>query len=112
MMKYLFPTALLCLCLAACNTRKEAQTETNPVTNPIPLKLGDGFEAFVSDDLVEWDSCGQVYKGGSPEQWNMDCFWAPEVYERDGKYYMFFSANYKENPTNEGENFKIGVAVS
>ena len=76
MMKYLFPTALLCLCLAACNTRKEAQTETNPVTNPIPLKLGDpfllhasdgryymygtslgdGFEAFVSYDLVEWDS--------------------------------------------------------
>ena len=40
------------------------------------------------------------------------CFWAPEVYERNGKYSLFFSANYRENPTNEGENFKIGVAVS
>lgn len=131
-MKYFFPMALLCLCLCACNTRKEAETKTSTVTNPIPLKLGDpfllhasdgryymygtslgdGFEAFVSDDLVQWDSCGQVYKGGSPEQWNLDCFWAPEVYERDGKYYLFFSSNYRENPTNEGENFKIGVAVS
>ena len=124
--------ALLCLCLTACNTKKEAEIATTTVTNPIPLKLGDpfllhasdghyymygtslgdGFEAFVSDDLVEWDSCGQVYKGGDSTQWNLDCFWAPEVYERDGKYYLFFSANYRENPTNEGENFKIGVAVS
>ena len=105
---------------------------SSTITNPIPLKfgdpfllhasdgryymygtsLGDGFEAFVSDDLVKWDSCGQVYKGGDSTQWNLDCFWAPEVYERDGIYYLFFSSNYRENPTNEGENFKIGVAVS
>ena len=131
-MKRLFPVALLCLCLCACNAGKEAETKTSTVTNPIPLKLGDpfllhasdgryymygtslgdGFEAFVSDDLVRWDSCGQVYKGAGETQWNVDCFWAPEVYERDGKYYLFFSANYRENPTNEGENFKIGVAVS
>lgn len=132
MMKNLFPVALLCLCLACCTTGKEAEIVTSTVTNPIPLKLGDpfllhasdgryymygtslgdGFEAFVSDDLVRWDSCGQVYKGGDSAQWNLDCFWAPEVYERDGKYYLFFSSNYRVNPTNEGENFKIGVAVS
>ena len=131
-MKHLFPLALLCLCLFACNTRREAETKTSIVTNPIPLKLGDpfllhasdgryymygtslddGFEAFVSDDLVDWDSCGQVYKGGDTSQWNVDCFWAPEVYERGGKYYLFYSSNYRVNPTNEGENFKIGVAVS
>ena len=131
-MKYIFPVALLCLCLMACNTSKEVETKTSTVTNPIPLKLGDpfllhasdgryymygtslgdGFEAFVSDDMVQWDSCGQIYKGGDSTQWNLDCFWAPEVYERNGKYYLFFSANYRENPTNEGENFKIGVAVS
>lgn len=131
-MKPLFPMALLCLCLFACNTKKESETMTSTVTNPIPLKLGDpfllhaadgryymygtsldnGFEAFVSDDLVQWDSCGQIYKGGDSAQWNLNCFWAPEVYERGDKYYLFFSANYRENPTNEGENFKIGVAVS
>ncbi len=101
-------------------------------TNPLPLKFGDpfllhasdgkyymygtsmedGFEAYVSDSLSNWQPCGRVYQGGQPDQWNVNCFWAPEVYERDGKYYMFFSANYRENPTNEGENFKIGVAVS
>lgn len=100
--------------------------------NPLPIKFGDpfllhasdgkyymygtsledGFEAFVSDSLSNWEPCGKVYQGGGKDQWNVNCFWAPEVYERDGKYYMFFSANYKENPTNEGENFKIGVAVS
>ncbi|MCF0198644.1 MAG: family 43 glycosylhydrolase [Bacteroidaceae bacterium] len=74
--------------------------------------MGDGFEAFVSDDLQQWDSCGRVYQGGGADQWCVDCFWAPEVYERNGKYYLFFSANYRENPTHEGENFKIGVAVS
>ena len=131
-MKKLLPLALLCLCLAGCNTKKEAAREAVTLTNPIPLKLGDpfllhagdgryymygtsladGFEAFVSDDLTEWESCGQVYKGAGEGQWNLDCFWAPEVYERDGKYYLFFSANYRENPTGEGENFKIGVAVS
>lgn len=100
--------------------------------NPLPIKFGDpfllrasdgkyymygtsledGFEAYVSDSLTNWEPCGKVYQGGGKDQWNVNCFWAPEVYERDGKYYMFFSANYKENPTNEGENFKIGVAVS
>ena len=39
-------------------------------------------------------------------------FWAPEVYERGGKFYMLYSADWKENPTNELENFRIGVAVA
>lgn len=125
------------LTLAGCkpSMRANSAEETacySSVTNPIPLKfgdpfllhasdgryymygtsMGDGFEAFVSDDLVNWESCGRIYQGAAPDQWCVDCFWAPEVYERDGKYYLFFSANYRENPTNEGENFKIGVAVS
>ena len=74
--------------------------------------LADGFEAFVSDNLVDWESCGQIYKGGTEEQWNKDCFWAPEVYEHDGKFYLFYSANKQDNPTNEEEIFHIGVAVS
>ncbi len=101
-------------------------------SNPLPLKFGDpfllhasdgkyymygtsmkdGFEAYVSDSLNRWEPCGRVYQGAGKDQWNVNCFWAPEVYERNGKYYMFFSANYRDNPTNEGENFKIGVAVS
>ncbi len=120
--------------LTGCGNKKSNTTSdaTAEVVNPLPIKLGDpfllhaadgryymygtslsdGFEAFVSDDLASWESIGQVYKGAAPDQWNESCFWAPEVYERDGKYYMFFSANDRNNPNNEQENFKIGVAVA
>ncbi|MBD5224489.1 MAG: family 43 glycosylhydrolase [Bacteroidales bacterium] len=136
-----FRTAICALALIAagsaitgCTGKKSNAdtTATAEVVNPLPIKLGDpfllhaadgryymygtslsdGFEAFVSDDLASWESIGQVYKGAQPDQWNESCFWAPEVYERDGKYYMFFSANDRNNPNNEEENFKIGVAVA
>lgn len=135
-MNYKSITLTLCLmaslALTSCISYKYEKNYTLSWSNPLPLKFGDpfllhasdgkyymygtsledGFEAYVSDSLSNWQPCGKVYQGGQADQWNVDCFWAPEVYERDGKYYMFFSANYKENPTNEGENFKIGVAVS
>ena len=71
----------------------------------------DGFNVYQSKDLTNWELKGQCYKA-DPNGWTTDCFWAPEVYERDGKFYMLFSSNWKENPTNEGEIFRIGVAVS
>ena len=40
----------------------------------------------------------------------MGCFWAPECYEIDGIYYLFYSADWKVNPTGALENFRIGVA--
>lgn len=118
----------LTMTLGACGN-KERIIE---VVNPLPIEFGDpfllhaadgryymygtslndGFEAYVSDNLVDWEKVGQIYKGGNPEQWNVDCFWAPEVYEHDGRYYMFYSANSRNNPHNEEENFKIGIAVA
>ena len=91
-------------------------------TNPLDVKFGDpyvllasdghyymygtggvedGFGCYRSDDLVNWEYLGAVYKGNTPDSWAESCFWAPEVYERDGKFYMFFSANWKVNPTAE-----------
>lgn len=122
--------------LPGCSGGKSASqadaTDTLAVNNPLPIKFGDpfvlrasdgryymygtslsdGYEAFVSDDLQTWDSIGRVYQGAQEGQWNESCFWAPEVYERDGKYYMFYSANDRNNPNHEEENFKIGVAVA
>lgn len=72
----------------------------------------NGFKVYSSEDLANWTDLGQVYEGATDSSWTVDCFWAPEVYERNGKYYMLYSANWKENPTNELENFKIGAAVS
>jgi len=103
-------------------------------TNPLPVKFGDpyvllasdgryymygtgagavdGFCAYSSDNLIDWKPEGQVYRGNMAGSWATANFWAPEVYERKGKFYMFFSADWKENPTNELENFRIGIAVS
>jgi beta-xylosidase len=39
-------------------------------------------------------------------------YWAPEVYKYKGKFYMFYSAQWKHNPGKDLENFRIGVAVS
>lgn len=72
----------------------------------------DGFGCYVSEDLANWEYLGAVYKGNNEESWASSAFWAPEVYEIDGKFYLFFSANWKENPNNELENFRIGIAVS
>ena len=101
--------------------------------NPLPVAFGDpfilrtsdgkfylygtteginGFKVYSSSDLIEWQDEGQVYEGAGPDSWTVDCFWAPEVYERNGKYYLWYSANWKENPDNELENFRIGVAVA
>lgn len=107
--------------------------EAKRYTNPLDVKFGDpyillasdgryymygtggvkaGFACYSSDDLTTWTPEGRVYRGATPESWTVDCFWAPEVYEIDGKFYMFFSANWRENPTDELENFRIGVAVA
>ena len=72
----------------------------------------DGFCAYSSENLVDWKHEGQVYYGNTPDSWTVANFWAPEVYEKDGRYYMFFSADWKINPDNELENFRIGVAVA
>jgi beta-xylosidase len=108
--------------------------------NPLPVEFGDpyvlrvkndkyymygtggdaknGFAAYSSADLINWKNEGQVYfasnRNGwsdSTAEWN-GAYWAPEVYERNGKFYMFYSAQWKENPNKEVENFRIGVAVA
>lgn len=109
----------------------QAQQVKNTFANPLPVKLGDpsmlyaegvyyiygtgsrtGFPAYKSTDMVHWQSLGQVYKRDSSKSFGIDAFWAPEVYKVKGKYYMFFSAQWRNNPTNELENFRIGIAVS
>lgn len=51
----------------------------------------DGIEYYTSKDLQTWERGGlALHKDNTTEeQW----FWAPEVYYRNGKYYMYYSAN-------------------
>jgi beta-xylosidase len=72
----------------------------------------DGFMAYTSTDLANWEELGRIYQGNTGTSWSVANFWAPEVYEINGKYYLLFSADWRENPNNEKENFRIGVAVA
>ncbi len=113
---------------------KNAVVETKTYSNPLDVEFGDpyilndgegkyymygtgggaedGFATYSSNDLVNWKFEGQVYKGNEEGSWAVGDFWAPEVYKFNNKYYMFFSAQWGNNPNDELENFKIGVAVA
>lgn len=106
---------------------------TKKFNNPIDVKLGDpyvlktadgtyymygtggvknGFKAYSSKDLVNWKDEGEIYTNKQPNAWGVHSFWAPEVYEKDGNFYLLYSAQWKVNPTKDLEKFKIGVAAS
>lgn len=124
---------LICLSLVSCQGSKRAENRFSP-RNPLDVEFGDpyvllasdgtyymygtgggatdGFSAYSSENLLDWKYEGQVYRGNTPDSWTLKNFWAPEVYEINGKFYMFFSADWKYNPNNELENFRIGVAVA
>ncbi|MFB9862176.1 glycoside hydrolase family 43 protein [Rufibacter immobilis] len=112
-----------------------ASTATATYKNPLDVQFGDpyvlydapsktyymygtgggakeGFATYSSKDLVNWKNEGQVFQGNKPGSWDVKNFWAPEVYHVKGKYYMFYSADWRHNPGNEEENFRIGVAVA
>ncbi len=50
----------------------------------------DGFKVYSSDNLAVWQDEGYCLKKGDVigEKW----FWAPEVMEKDGKFYMVYVA--------------------
>jgi beta-xylosidase len=116
-----------------------SKSEQIVYTNPLKVQLGDpfvlsnegtyymygtgggadrGFSAYSSKDLVNWKPEGQVYFHDNKNGWSDPksawdgAYWAPEVYKVKGKFYLFYSAQWKVNPMKEVENFKIGVAVS
>ncbi len=66
----------------------------------------DGFKAWSSTDLVHWTDLGYVYKR-KEDSWGESDFWAPEVVLYQGKYFMHYSARWKEN-----QSLRIGIAVA
>lgn len=115
-----------------------AQSE-HTYKNPLSVKLADpyvlnedgkyymygtgggarnGFAAYSSTDLVTWKHEGQVFYANNANGWSDStaawdgAYWAPEVYKYQSKFYLFYSAQWKQNPEKELENFRIGVAVA
>lgn len=132
--KIIWISGIVAMAVACSQGKTDQKGETLTYSNPIDVKFGDpyilnngdgtyymygtgggakdGFATYSSTNLRDWQFEGQVYQGNTDSSWTEKWFWAPEVYKRDDKYYMFFSAQWKENPTNEEENFMIGVAVA
>lgn len=130
--------AILYLHTVMAQTSKHTDMPSATFSNPLKVQLGDpyvlhthgmyymygtgeadhGFAAYSSKDLVNWTKEGQVYFSNNKNGWSNPqahwegAYWAPEVYEVKGKFYLFYSAQWKVNPGNEEENFRIGVAVA
>ena len=66
----------------------------------------DGFKAWSSPDLVNWADIGYIYKRRE-DSWGASDFWAPEVVDYGGKYFLHYSARWGEN-----QSLRIGVATA
>ncbi|HEX8611053.1 MAG TPA: family 43 glycosylhydrolase [Telluria sp.] len=66
------------------------------------------LDVFSSPDLMHWTKHPKALDG-SAVSWARRALWAPSAVEKDGKYYLFFSANDIQNDSESGG---IGVAVS
>ena len=67
----------------------------------------DGFNVWISDDLINWSEPAQAYKVGDRSFGYTD-FWAPEVVQRaDGKFVMHYSARSRDDDV-----LYIGAAVA
>lgn len=106
---------------------KNGETYTNPV-GKTPLQMGDpfvlqhgdryflfgtnasneGFKCWESPDLVQWTPKGWAYQE-SDDSWAKSHYWAPEVKEYRGKFYMTYSAMPKSADT---PRLLIALAVS
>lgn len=63
-----------------------------------------GFLCFSSGDLLDWNEIGYCYRGSA---WGENCFWAPEVYEYRGSYYLLYTARRRAD-----HSLRIGLAVA
>lgn len=91
------------LCLLAFSGVKAQDKSIVPLADPYILLDGDtyyaygthdanGIEVWTSTDLRGWRKQNELAlskENTTEQQW----FWAPEVYFKNGQYYMYFSAN-------------------
>ncbi|MBE5785946.1 MAG: glycosidase [Clostridiales bacterium] len=65
----------------------------------------EGFMVWESDDLVHWQDPVLCFKG--TDYWAQSHFWAPEVVEHQGKFYMHYTGLSRES-----KSLRLGVAVA
>ncbi|PPF56469.1 beta-xylosidase [Clavibacter michiganensis] len=63
-----------------------------PTTDGSEGWAATSFSVFSSHDLVEWQDHGLVLSLPDDVRWATDRAWAPAAAERDGRYYLYFTA--------------------
>lgn len=120
------------LALAACATVPQANPYANPVIDadfpdPAVLHADDGYfyvyatqggdpvrniQAARSRDLVRWETLGDVLPVKPRWAGKTQDFWAPDVYHREGTYYLYYSAKPDAALTDQSRGLCLAVATS
>jgi xylan 1,4-beta-xylosidase len=121
MKKYLLPL-LACLVLLPQISPAEKTTYSNPVISgdypdPSVIRVNQDYWATAttsdwaplfpllhSTDLVNWTQVGNVFK--KRPEWAVGMFWAPEISQYQGKYYVYYVGRRRNGP------LSIAVATS
>jgi xylan 1,4-beta-xylosidase len=109
---------LLCLCVWATAAAQSSSTYTNPVMagdypDPSVIRVGQDYWAMAttggwaphfsimhSRDLVNWRVVGAVFQ--KPPAWVKEDFWAPEIREDGGRYFVYYTARRNDGPKKRG----------
>jgi GH43 family beta-xylosidase len=93
---------------AAANETRETYT------NPLKIAIADPYVLREPDGryFMYGTGGGRGTTAYPANSWCTDFFWAPAVYRVKDRYYMLYSAQWRDNPNNEKENFRIGVAAA
>lgn len=113
----------VCLAAALCGCGRTETFFQNPViredlADPSIIRVGNTYYAtgssynwepeypiYRSEDMVNWQQVGNIFD--TRPEWTSRGFWAPELFEHNGKIYCFYSAGRKS----DGKHC-IGVAVA
>ena len=112
-------------------TTAPAPATAGTYTNPLPIKMGDpsvllhdgtyylyatsdpgeGFKVWTSPNLADWTERGHAFRK-TEDSWGNGNFWAPEVIEHGGDFYLFYNATGPATPGRWGDEHRICVAKS
>lgn len=57
--------------------------------------FGPNYPIYQSSDLINWKRIASVFN--EPPEWTSDDFWAPELFYKDGTFFVYYTTKRKDN---------------